>query len=856
MSSPLEAFRKHQRILMVALTALAMIAFIFLDNVGSGGQLSPGMLVFLMAMLCGGGLWFVGASRGKGTEWGSIGAILGAVVGVVSFYSAGPPAVATTTVRSFSRPDLLQLQARRALANRFVYSAVQKAGIDLRRDVGFGDGSDPALVEHALRLREAHDQGIHLADSAVVDFINGLTEQKLSKPDYRAVLRDVNLSEGDLFNILREELEARLVTRLTSPPYGSGGQLPVTQTPEQYWQYFRRMTVKESITAVSLPVEEFVGQVPEPREPELVAFFDLHKNTIGEPGRPGFRIPDRVQLAYLVGSFEQFEGKVGEPTAEEIAEFYEKNRDRYRVRAIPETPATPTGTPDPADAGAPANSNTEAPAAPTETPATPAEPEKPAETAPEAPAAPEPEKPETEKPATETPPEDELEPQCGEEPAAETASPATPETQPAEPAPAAATETPAAPAQPETPTTPAQEPAAPAEPTTPGLPALPPLPGAATPAVKPAEPQFRALDDDLKSEIRDQILRERAFQKMGDAIDLAYQKMSDLSTGFLGLDDKELAAAHAEAAKQLKQLATEQNLEYVETALLTGEQLSSGESDPIGAAVDGAQPSNPFATASLVAEEVFRSTQTYIPRRAERIGERRYAYWKIADEAPRVPEFKDSGVREAVVAAWKLEKARPLAEKRAKELADLARKSSGELEIVLAGQTVTGAADGPALSFLNPPKFSWMSQAQNVPQQSFMPTQPPSISTVLGFKPVGQDFMQTVFAALSPGETGVAADAIRSTFYVVRVKDRDGAGTAADAAVASEALQQQFLNEGRTGADGRPAALFGFPQFGMPSPYSIISFDAQRVIEDVRRREFEKKYGLTFAQAQPELVDE
>src|SRR5262249_31738852 len=64
---------------------------------------------------------------------------------------------------------------------------------------------------------------------------------------------------------------------------------------------------------------------------------------------------------------------------------------------------------------------------------------------------------------------------------------------------------------------------------------------------------------------------------------------------------------------------------------------------------------------------------------------RRYLAWKVADAAPRVPPLDE--VRKDVVAAWKLEQARPLAEQAARALADKARTLNGDLK-TLAGDKV------------------------------------------------------------------------------------------------------------------------------------------------------------------------
>ena len=70
-NSPFEIFRRNQRVGMVVLTGLAMFSFIFFDSVTRrSDRTPPAVIVAMVALICGGGLWMVGAPRGKGTEWG------------------------------------------------------------------------------------------------------------------------------------------------------------------------------------------------------------------------------------------------------------------------------------------------------------------------------------------------------------------------------------------------------------------------------------------------------------------------------------------------------------------------------------------------------------------------------------------------------------------------------------------------------------------------------------------------------------------------------------------------------------------------------------------------------------------
>ena len=74
-----------------------------------------------------------------------------------------------------------------------------------------------------------------------------------------------------------------------------------------------------------------------------------------------------------------------------------------------------------------------------------------------------------------------------------------------------------------------------------------------------------------------------------------------------------------------------------------------------------------------------------------------YLCWKVEDASTHVPDLQEPGVREQVITAWKRQTALPLAEKRASELAERARKSGKGFAEALAGETVTGDAKGAEL---------------------------------------------------------------------------------------------------------------------------------------------------------------
>lgn len=811
--SPFEIFRRNQRQLMVVLTGLAMFAFIFLDSASqSSGELPRSLLIVLVAMACAGGMWIIGSPRGKGNELALYGAMVGAVIAFFGLRTIGAPPVVSTSIGSFSRDDFQQAAQRRAFANRFVAAAANNARSP------FGSTDDESLLQRTILLHEAKQRGIAVSDDAVTTYIEKITDNKLALPKYKEILRDLGISEGDLYAILREELTAQLALAMDLPPAQQSGMAPL-ETPLAYWKQYEKLQVSQAMDVAAIPVEPFVALVPEPNDAELLQYFDRYKNQLSDGiGGPGFLQDRKVNLAYLAADFESFEKQVSEPTDAEVEAYYAANKDRYRLLVsppdFPDSPTLPDFMEDvaPASALEPANlTPAEAPAAtPPEAPAGEATKTPPAPTLPESGAeAARRNRPLTVQPVSflqdaEAKPEAAPEPKPAETPAVTPDKPT--DEKPADDKPAVEspkTETPAAPETPKL-----------------ELPDLPPgfnmqglglPPGPDAPA---GEPQYRELDDDLKLEIMETILRERAFAAMGTAVDQAFDEMTKMADEYLGLlEPSEQAKKAEELTERLKAYAEKHQLAYVETGLKTRVELLSSLDETIGAA---SEPSdNPMqARGTTVAERAFENDTLYYPYRADSLlRDKRYAYWKLEDVAPRVPELAE--VKADVVAAWKLAQAKPLAEKRATELAEKAKAAGQPLTAALSGETITGKTDGLAISVRETPKFTWLSMPQNLPFQfnpMFMP--PPQLSFIDGVSQAGNNFMKIVFEQIEPGKYGVAPNESASIYYVVQVKQRDASPSETGDNLGLRALQSQFLNDGRGGFEQGPyfhlgrAALF------------------------------------------------
>ena len=206
--------------------------------------------------------------------------------------------------------------------------------------------------------------------------------------------------------------------------------------------------------------------------------------------------------------------------------------------------------------------------------------------------------------------------------------------------------------------------------------------------------------------------------------------------------------------------------------------------------------------------------------------------WKVVYVAQHVPEFEDEGIKDQVLTAWKMEKARELAAGRAEELAGAARASQKPLSEALAGQKVTENSPD-ALKVNETGSFSWL-KTTTVPGPNPLASEVrPELSEVPFVKKPGIKFMRTIFEELGPKEVGVAVDYDASTYYVVQVKDREPS--------AEELVEKRgdFFN-------GRLFGIsFGGMRFGATAYDYLSDVDSQQIVADWVKR-LEESYKVEF----------
>ncbi len=826
--------RRNQKQWMVVVTVLSMVSFLFLDDFGRGkGPLSPFGGALIIGSLCAAGMCIIGYPRQKTTEFGVGGFAVGFLAGFVGFGAVGgnKPLV-RTAIGNFTRNDFEQLARQRQKINQFISAVSRKTRTNPQ---GFGGTDEQSLVSHQMMIADAKKMGIRVSDERVNAYLKQLSQGRLTKDDFRDCLHEARVGEGELFDLLKQELSARMTIELTEPPAFVPPIMPgfqqyiqespryMQQTPYQLWSAFQKLTVKQSLQAVAIPVRDFTSQVGEPSELELASFFEKYKTKRWvDESQPGFvRLP-RVQLAYLSADFEKFE-KGTDPTDQEVRDYYEENKERYRAPLAKEStaPKLPSGEGDQqkpensgdelkkSDDGAKPNAvDPKADAAPAEKDKKPAV---------------EPIKIEEKKePAAAEKPKADPKSSCGDEPSEKTDKPKA-DIPKAEPATPVAPEVKSGEGAP-------QKTSEPADSSDPSVPKL-----SSSPESLPAA-KFRELDDELKLEIREEILRERAFLQITAEIDKGHEFMVNLGLEFdstVDADKKKESERKKEKGKaiaeQLKKYAADHNLEYSETPVLTYEEFAS---EPIGLAFE-------FKGRSPVMNDIFTPgprgeprIPLYSPRRADLKSQTgSFAYWKIAESPAQIADLKDETVRAKVLTGWKFDQARSFAEKRAAELAKKAKAEGNDLPAALSGESVTGNKSDPAITVIPTDPFTWLTTNQSIPNAPRDP-RPSSIPLI---EHVDEGFMKTVFEQLSDGEIGVVPDGIRSTFYVVKVLNRETASND-DGGVAKQERQQKFMKE-------EFASKF-FPL--MKSPYQALAQNPQLQIDSAWRKAFDQNHRVDW----------
>lgn len=606
--------------------------------------------------------------------------------------------------------------------------------------------TDESIVETWLLANRAKELGVVVDDRAVNLFIQLVTENSVTAERLTAMLRQSDLSENQLFRLLKHELMAM---RLQDLVYTS----LVPMTPGERWDYYQRLHRNMSIQLAEVPAERFVASVADPDEPTLQQFFDRYKDKEHIPASPdpGFRVPTRIAVEYFKVDYDH----LFEPG--ELEKYYEEHKEEFKRESLP---AVEPSDPAPELKGSlPGLDGSQLELPPLEEPA--AEMKETPET--------EPVKPEAEEKTAQTPKETEAK---EEAPKPEDAEKKPDEEKPADgPKPSddtrnarrsifqlTAYQAEDKPAE----TKPAET--KPAE-----------TPSAMDIDTEKFEPPSEYYTfEEVKSQIQNRLAPDkidRIFRPLQNEMAIFH----DANIRYIReQDDEGNASVPAPVRPNFAELAKEAGIEAKKTDLFSQREALDQRLDIAQSRVTlGARPV-PFL------DYAFDSLSELRSARSQDTEGNHYLFWKTEQESEREPKLDDEGVREMVVNAWKMIQARDAAQAEADRLAATARaKQEGSEEPVLLATALAGEA-GVTVHSTEP--FTWF-DAISI-QLTMMGYGQPRLSAIELVTPepkegeeapeaetvplVGADFMRMV-ASLDKGSVGVAWNDPKTVAYVVQM---------------------------------------------------------------------------------------
>ncbi len=727
MASPFATFRKYDKVLLVVFGVLIIFAFVVGDSLQS---------------ILGGGS---GSRQGGG--------------------SASNAAV-TFAGGSLSSQDLGLMHRADMMGERLIAriaEATRKKEIQPREfpEVPMQFMQEPKsearLVRNFLLARKAHQMGLTLSDEDIKALLLQISNDALKPSDIDKEIKLIveeerglqpPLTERALFaqlrvNFLAQETMALarnttqspmrevMMMQMGMPMSDSNG---TALTPAQAWELFRRTQRNVKIEMLPLNVADFIDQVKgNPTAAQKDEYFQKYKDNIPNPysADPGFTSPHQIAFGYVTINFQPFLDKAkSEITEEQLREEYKKRVDGgdFIVSGLAEKEEESTKEESPDDKNPEENkpddvkseSKPEEPKA--EEPPKTEEP-KSEEAAPE-------EESENEELEDESSNEEELEPEAE---AAEEASPAEdPEANPEDPKPES-------------------DPAADPEVKEP----------AEKPAEKPepAKPQKRVRTfEEVEGDLRNQLAQKPAAEAHSAARNEVIEAISSFGSQYRAWEADRDAAEAAKVKKavpdppvlNLNSVLKKYDFKEAETTLLTQFELAKHsvfENANFYGADNQARPLYEifgYKVALYEALPAFGANRDY-----------EYVLWKKQDVPAKTPTREEA--EEAIVKAWKMEKAFALAKTEAERLATEAQGKESLHAAFPKGIANAGAVQTPA-------PFSWLSSG----------VMPMGMGGQLSLTEIpeapyaGEAFMQEVLN-LAPGQVGSAPDQGHQHYYVIHV---------------------------------------------------------------------------------------
>ena len=154
----------------------------------------------------------------------------------------------------------------------------------------------------------------------------------LSQAIYDQTRQDVGISHDAVRQLLALQIQWRQALMRLNLSIG-------TISPATRWDWYQRLYRNVTVEVAAVATDAFMGQVPEPTERQLTAFFEQHKGQRFNPtiAESGFMMPAELAFQYVIAEpSQQLLDSIAE---EDMLAFYEEHKDRWFRR--PDTPMRP-----------------------------------------------------------------------------------------------------------------------------------------------------------------------------------------------------------------------------------------------------------------------------------------------------------------------------------------------------------------------------------------------------------------------------------------------------------------------------------------------------------------------------------
>ena len=289
--------------------------------------------------------------------------------------------------------------------------------------------------------------------------------------------------------------------------------------------------------------------------------------------------------------------------------------------------------------------------------------------------------------------------------------------------------------------------------------------------------------EEVRDDLLDALASSEATIQMEKAMEAAFQQVDEHFRNRLresgGASAEEESSGLKDPEIDVEALAEKHGLSPGEVPL---SDIFAIQDTDLGKATEFDASSGSFREVTFIEKGFLPEIPLYKPGRiGAQFGDKKYIFWKTAQTEEREPEFDE--VKVEVEQAWKMIRARELAQTHADELAAKVEpdKSIGE-----------ALSEDEAENVVETGEFSWYSRGM----LPFGGGNQLRLSDVEGVHVAGEDFMKAVFQ-LNPGQTTVAFNNPKDEVYVVRVIGQNPV----------EARQELFLQSGMLSSPSQPQEL-------------------------------------------------